>query len=286
MGGLEQALIIGGGSVLLLLSTFLLTFTTGCGPQWLLSLESRWIRLCKKRKGWNWTTIEPGLLLGTLPRTPSHLEELKTEGVGAVLTLNEDWEVRLTPRCMEDCDMISRQLRTPDFFAPSQRDILEAVTFIHANVQKGVSVYVHCNGGKGRSAVCVICYLIHKHGWSPEEAFEFVKGKRKIAKMKAWCGLHKQWRAVKRFDRELKANRKQVAYLAPGEPQPPRAAPKSGAARVVPMQFDLPQEAVGADSPPSPDNSRQQHLPPLHDSPQQAVFPAAPGSDIEGQRDN
>ena len=23
----------------------------------------------------------------------------------------------------------------------------------------GIGVYVHCNGGKGRSAVCVICYL-------------------------------------------------------------------------------------------------------------------------------
>lgn len=211
----EQVLVIAGGSFVGLLVILLFVFITGCGPRWVLSLEARLVRICKKRKSWNWTTIEPKILLGTLPRMPNHLDELKSEGVGAVLTLNEDWELALSPRSMQDCNLECRHLPTPDFFAPSQRDIVEAVTFMRSCIKSGTAVYVHCNGGRGRSAVCVICYLIQEHGWSPDEAFEFVKGKRKIATLKAWCGLHKQWRAVKRFARELKISGKQVHPYSP-----------------------------------------------------------------------
>jgi atypical dual specificity phosphatase len=233
----EQVLAVAGGSVVALVVIFLITFSTGCAPRWMLSMESRLLRLCKRRKKWNWSVIEPGILLGALPRLPCHLEELKTEGVGAVLTLNEDWELSLSSRCVQDCNLVSRQLPTPDYFAPSQRDIVEAVSFMNNCIGRGVSVYVHCNGGKGRSAVCVICYLIYKHGWSPNEAFQYVRGKRKIASLKAWCGLHKQWRAVKRFARELKTNSKQAAYLAPDEiPQLPAPAPKHASAKVAPLQ--------------------------------------------------
>lgn len=222
---------------------FIFILATGWAPRCVLSLESRLLRLTKRRKKWDWTTIEPGVLLGSMPRWPCHLEELRAEGVGAVLTLNEKWELAMSPACIEDCHMVQRQLPTPDFFAPSQRDIVEAVAFIRKHVRQGISVYVHCNGGKGRSAVCVICYLIYERGWSPNQAFQFVKEKRKIAKMKAWGGLHKQWRAVKRFARELQRTRKQVAYTVAGEVQEATAAclvPKKASKKVVPLQASVP----------------------------------------------
>lgn len=240
MEDVEQELvgILVGVSIGVLLLLLLFTFTTGWGPHFVLTFESRVVRLCKKRKKWNWTTIENGILLGSLPRWPCHLEELTTEGVGAVLTLNENWELSLSQQAVQDCKMLSRQLPTPDFFAPSQRDIVEAVSFMRSCIQQGMSVYVHCNGGKGRSAVCVLCYLIYEHNYTPEEAYDHVKSKRKIADLKAWCGVHKQWRAVKRFARELKAARKQQAYAAPAE------APRKGSAKVAPLQ--LAAEAGGA----------------------------------------
>lgn len=43
---------------------------------------------------------------------------------------------------------------------------------------------MHCNGGKGRSSVVVIGYLMKTRGLSKEEAYAFVKDKRKIANMK------------------------------------------------------------------------------------------------------
>jgi atypical dual specificity phosphatase len=231
-GTAERVFILAGIAIGSLVVIFLFTFPTGWAPHWVLSAEARLVRLLKKRKSWNWTYIEPGIILGSLPTMLCHLDELKTEGVGAVLTLNESWELYMLQKCVEDSDLLSRQLPTPDFFAPRQKDIIEAVNFMRSCIQKGMSVYVHCNGGKGRSAVCVICYLIFEHNWTPDEAYSYVKEKRKIASLKAWCGLHKQWRAVKRFHRELQRARKQEgngSCFTSGAPSKPSS-------KVAPLQ--------------------------------------------------
>lgn len=235
---MSEVLLVSGIAGAVLVVLFIFVFSTGCAPRWVLSWQSYCVRRCKQRKSWNWTLIEPGLFLGSLPRFPCHLQELRNEGVGAVLALNETWELGLSPACMQDCDVVVRQLATPDFFAPRRRDIVEAVTFIRNNIRQGISVYVHCNGGKGRSAVCIICYLILEHGWSPDEAFQYVREKRKIADMKACCGLHKQWRAVKAFARDLKKAQLEVTRGPDGSSSAPsgRYLPKHGSAKVVPLQ--------------------------------------------------
>ena len=70
-------------------------------------------------------------------------------------------------------------------------------------IDEGRGVYVHCNGGKGRSAVVVICFLMVKHGLSSDAAFELVRSKRRIAKMKLGKQgtFHKQWRAIANFEK-------------------------------------------------------------------------------------
>jgi len=194
------------------LLVFVGIYLTGLAPRRVLSLESRVLRLFKKRKEWSWTEIEPYVFLGSLPRWPSHLEELRALGVGAVLTLNELWEVGLSTVCIqEDCGMAHRQLPTPDFFAPSHRDIVEAVAFIQKHVHAGRAVFVHCNGGRGRSVVCVICYLLYEHGWTADQAFQYVKERRKIAKLKSMGGVRPQWRAVTRFASRLQEVHERVA---------------------------------------------------------------------------
>jgi len=186
---------------LVLLLVLVVTFFSGVGPTCLHSCQSRTVRLFKRRKRWSWTKIDEGIFLGTVPRTVDHLSELQKEKVGAVLTLNESWELPLSSEKMQDFGMKHLHLPTPDFFAPRQDDIVKAVSFIAECRKEGIGVYVHCNGGRGRSAVCVLCYLI-KRGWTPEKAFEFVKSKRNIANMLFWGGrFHKQWHAVKRYDR-------------------------------------------------------------------------------------
>jgi len=237
----EELLLTSAGiTVAVLIVLFIFTFATGFAPRWVLSWESYFVRLLKRKKGWNWTMIEPGLFLGSLPRFPCHLDELREQGVGAVLSLNESWELGLSPACVQDCRMLIRHLPTPDFFAPSRKDIVEAVNFIQSSINCGSSVFVHCNGGRGRSAVCVICYLVYARGWSPDEAFLFVKEKRGIASMKAWGGLHKQWRAIKGFWHELKRTRSQAYSMSSDAPNAPEISPSKGSSqrscRVVPLE--------------------------------------------------
>lgn len=62
------------------------------------------------------------------------------------------------------------------------------------------------NGGKGRSTVVVIAYLMHSKGMSKDEAYDFVKDKRKIAKMRRLGGIMPQWRAVTAYEAYLKSS--------------------------------------------------------------------------------
>ena len=98
-----------------------------------------------------------------------------------------------------------RELPTPDFGAPSTGDIEAAVAFIGEHVDKGGHVYVHCNGGKGRSAVGVIAFLMARDGLSAEEAYSLVRAERKIASMMGVVGrLKPQWRALLAHERRLR----------------------------------------------------------------------------------
>ncbi|CAE7396033.1 PTPMT1 [Symbiodinium natans] len=182
---------------------------TGLGPKRAKSVCSHVLRSVKRPTRFDFHKIVPRLFLGSLPRTLEDLELLKAEGVGAVVTLNEAWEMALSTRFIRDeCGMDHLHLPTPDFFSPMQPDIEAAVTFITDHVAKGIGVYVHCNGGRGRSVVCVLCYLVGSQGMSAEEAFDLVAEKRRVAAMRGSCGLHKQWRSVKRFERNLQRSRR------------------------------------------------------------------------------
>mmetsp|Transcript_7086 Transcript_7086/g.9894 ORF Transcript_7086/g.9894 Transcript_7086/m.9894 type:complete len:275 (+) Transcript_7086:185-1009(+) len=157
----------------------------------------------------------------------------------------------MSPTCIQaDCGMDHRQLPTPDFFPPRQKDLVEAVAFISKHINAGTGVYVHCNAGKGRSACCVICYLIYAHGWTALEAYDYVKERRRIAKLPMLCGTRAQWRAIKIFARGLAQARRQVApapetpasvrgsATPPGDAVPPaaKAAPRPASAQVAEAQ--------------------------------------------------
>jgi hypothetical protein len=118
-------------------------------------------------------------------------------------------------------------LKTPDYAAPRQGDIKLGVqrtkvryfnapfpvgvlflTFLNnfpqSAINNGTKVYVHCNGGRGRSAVVVICYLCDKYKWSPEAAYNFVKSKRNIASMQKPPPFDRQYRSIQRYVRKGK----------------------------------------------------------------------------------
>ncbi len=66
--------------------------------------------------------------------------------------------------------------------APIERYWPAAADFIEEHAEEGV--LVHCHAGKSRSVSTVIYYMLHKlRGWhDAEDALEYIKGKRCVAK--------------------------------------------------------------------------------------------------------
>jgi len=207
---------VGGLAVVLLLSFLLWVVSLqvcGVGPTCSKTAFSRAVRLTKKFKSWDFTHLDgTKVFLGSVPRTHDNLQELYAAGVRAVVSLNQRWEPQVSGDIGEacrDCGLAHLNLPTPDFSAPTQRDICAAVDFISEHVARGDSVYVHCNGGKGRSAVCVIAYLIRTHDLGPVEAYNFVASQRNISHMtKGILGIPRpQWRAVLLFEEAEKMSK-------------------------------------------------------------------------------
>lgn len=66
---------------------------------------------------------------------------------------------------------------------PSEQIIVIAESVadeIHAAMEKGEDVYVHCFMGKSRSASCIILYLVKYAGMSLDDAYTYLESKRKL----------------------------------------------------------------------------------------------------------
>lgn len=207
--------------------------------------------------------IEEQVFIGGLPKLPEHLASLrKHQRVSALVTLNEVWEMPFylaiagimdkkvaKPRGVlhctsEDEDQLSTvswcHLPTVDFSAPSLDDIRKGVEWMQDHTAAGHSVYVHCNAGRGRSAVLVICYLMATTGCTPVEAYELLSTKRPIAKLTTLCGTRPQWRAVRAYEKFLAKTGGQmpvsdaVASQGAAAMVSPKSVPGTGINKVLP----------------------------------------------------
>lgn len=222
-----------------LLGLFVLVFAwvmlTGAAPKPLKRCIVRYcVRgICKRRDNsltWDEKSVtcvvDDQIYMGALPKLPEQLAALrKDHRVSALVTLNEVWEMPFylaiagimdkkvaKPRGIlhgtsEAEDQLSAvswcHLPTVDFNAPSLSDICNGVEWMKDHTAAGHSVYVHCNAGRGRSAVIVICYMMATTGCTSAEAYEMLAAKRRIAKLTALCGTRPQWRAVKAYEKFL-----------------------------------------------------------------------------------
>ena len=110
----------------------------GFGP---LRLKKIWTRIIRFFKGgdtrsWNWTEIEPGLYVGSLPRTRENLLELQDapHNLGGIVSLIEPWEIRVPIQTLEQLDIQWLLLPTPDYSSPKLCDVENAVAFIDRQV--------------------------------------------------------------------------------------------------------------------------------------------------------
>ena len=179
------------------------------GPRWLKSIFARAARSMKRVPAWHFTPLAgTNLVIGAVPTADEQLRELQDDGVTAVVTMNQAWEPQAPGGVQAACGRVGLahlQLPTPDYSSPSQRDIRRAVDFIGAHVDEGGKVYVHCNAGRGRSAVCVLAYLMASGGLSAGEAYELVAAQRRITNLPSrLLGFRRpQWRALRRYEAAL-----------------------------------------------------------------------------------
>lgn len=209
--------------------------------QYICAKFIRWIR-CKSLKPFSYTPIcEKGatLLLGSMPRKRENVEELlDTYKKLAIVSLNAEWEI-VTGGLPHEAELKTLgvellRLPTPDYFPVQQRDISAAISFIEGKLAAGVSVLVHCNAGKGRSAMVVICAVAKFLQVDVRAAYAHVRARRKIARLTKLWGTRPQWRSCVKFVQQLRIKPERDVEV--GSWALDRPAPAQGtSARVAPL---------------------------------------------------
>jgi atypical dual specificity phosphatase len=122
------------------------------------------------KQNW-WDKVYDGLhgsaiFLGGIPlENRGHKEEILKEGVTAVLSIVESFEIQTNGFASEPVKKwgngVERMIfESPDFAPVSQEIINKAVDQLHTWLGQGKKVYVHCKAGKARSATIIICYFL------------------------------------------------------------------------------------------------------------------------------
>ena len=162
-----------------------------------ISLSYGYLRNKISPEKWpSYSKINDMLFLGRLPlkNTNDHLL-LQKEGVGAILSLVEDFENQslgilsdpVTPDDWKSLGIDQLQIKTADFSPLSTDSIKKGVEYIEKQEALGKKVYVHCKAGRTRSAAVIVAYLRKTHPdtfKTVEESVHFVQEKRPFIKLK------------------------------------------------------------------------------------------------------
>jgi atypical dual specificity phosphatase len=120
-----------------------------------------------------YTRIDEHCVLGALPMKRNYKQIIAAENIKAVLTMNEDHELKYSVAVEEwqRLDIEFKQVPVTDYIGVASLDqIREGVDFINKHRDLNQTVYVHCKAGRYRSALITACYLIKKHQFTPEMA--------------------------------------------------------------------------------------------------------------------
>eukprot|EP00668_Euglena_longa_P029041 GGOE01036379.1.p1 GENE.GGOE01036379.1~~GGOE01036379.1.p1 ORF type:complete len:235 (-),score=40.85 GGOE01036379.1:239-943(-) len=90
-----------------------------------------------------------------------------------------------------------------------------AADFIHAALEGGGTVYVHCNVGRSRSATCLAAYFVKYRGLTPTDAIIHLQRKRAVCPN---AGFRQQ---LDRFHAAMHANATASASASAGQCLPP-----------------------------------------------------------------
>jgi len=119
--------------------------------------------------------IDEHVILSALPFA-SDVPALQGEGVRAVVNTCEEYAGPVAAYAAHGIEQL--RIPTVDFTPPRLEDIERAIVFMEAQAARGATILVHCKAGRGRSATVAACWLIARHGLSPEAAQARLQEKR------------------------------------------------------------------------------------------------------------
>ena len=126
-----------------------------------------------------------------LPFAMSNWDRLRKLKIGAVLSVNEDWERKLrgpsipyTERDYQREKISYLPITSKDHFPLDIPKLEQSADFIHENLKAGKRVYVHCRAGRGRSAMAVAAYLMKYRNLNAQQAMNFVKARRPVSSIR------------------------------------------------------------------------------------------------------
>ncbi|BAJ01518.1 dual specificity protein phosphatase family protein [Shewanella violacea] len=113
------------------------------------------------------------------------LKEIKSSGIGAVLSVNGGEEC--DPQAFIDADLSYACIPFSSNIPPKEEDLAlcveqlpKALTFIRDCEEKNLPVLIHCRSGKDRTAL-IMAYYLMENGAAPLHAVSQVRAVRDIA---------------------------------------------------------------------------------------------------------
>lgn len=119
----------------------------------------------------NYAEVEPGLWMGANTDTPP-------PGTQVVLNLCEEEDAYRTEVYVWEPIRDAAPAPTVDW-------LKEKVDWVDSHHRAGRTTFVHCFQGRSRSGLVVTAYLMHKHGWTRDEALEKIREKRPEIRLNA-----------------------------------------------------------------------------------------------------
>lgn len=149
-----------------------------------------------------WKEVRPNVFLGKCLLS-RHVPVIKKLGITRVLNLQDEYEGPVEAYKKHGIEQL--YIPVVDHLEPSSEQIHQGVEFIERALADNTSVYVHCQGGHGRSAAIVFGLLAHEahpHK-TPEAVNKDLRGQWKVRP-----GLHKQPSVVKFLKEKKERNGK------------------------------------------------------------------------------
>ena len=123
--------------------------------------------------GFSWID-EPSLAAMPRPYSIEELTWLRSLGIDVLVTLTEN---ALPKQWVDEAGLMVVHLPVPDFEAPTQDQLRQAVATIRNSRDGTMGVAVHCAAGRGRTGTVIAAYLVSE-GMGAAAAIEQVRNLR------------------------------------------------------------------------------------------------------------